>query len=137
MILWEPQRGEQRTPLVPSQRHNKGLLRPQGELLPRQQPCSLKEATAFPSTLFLSGWHPNASTSSSSSWADEPQPSHPPCVSVFLFAERIIKFPSAQECCSFNSLISIRSLEVLSRRGSGNASGNAWRLVLQLSKFPC
>lgn len=58
------------------------------ELLTRHQFCSLEEATAFllmppPCSLH---WNPKAS--SSSSWADKPQPSLSFCVSVCLLAWR-------------------------------------------------
>lgn len=113
----KPSEARREKPLVPLKRQNVLHLCPQGELLTTHYPCSLKQATAFPLTLLLCGLRWNPEASSSSSWADKPQASHFLCASVFFLAEGIIKLPSTWECCSFNSLISIRSLEILSHKG--------------------
>lgn len=85
--------------------------------LSRHLPQSSKETTAFPLTVLPCGLDWNPAASSSSSWADKPQASHFLRVSIFLLAERIIKLPSTWECSGFNSSISVRSLEILSRKG--------------------
>lgn len=108
---------EERRPLLSLGWQNMLHVCPGGEGLSRHFPHSPKEATAFPLLLLPCGLGWNLAASSSSIWADKPQASHFLCVSIFLLAERIIKLPSTQECCSFNSLISIRSLEILSHKG--------------------
>lgn len=118
-ILWEPQQagGEKTSGAITKAEYD--AFMPTRELVTRYHPCSPKEATAFSLTLLPCGLRWNPKASSSSSWADKPQASHFLWVSVFLLAEGIINLPSTRECCSFNSLISIRSLEILSRKGLG------------------
>lgn len=88
VILWEPKQERREKTSARFAKQNMLHLCPWEELLTRHQCCSLEEATAFLLMPPPCGLHWNPKASSSSSWADKPQPSLSFCVSVFLLAGR-------------------------------------------------